>query len=69
MFSSGMHWLQLTMSEKENEDCYESFHNIEARLTIALESARSLYQLQKHSIWARIVESIAAMTYNKLPVK
>ncbi len=68
-YSMDENWLQLNMSEDENEKYYEVFHNIETKLTVALHSARSLYQLQNHSIWARIVEGIAALTYNKLPSK
>jgi hypothetical protein len=68
-FHRDMTWLKIFLTEQENEQYYEVFHNLEAKVTIALHSARSLYQLQNRGIWARIIENITALTINKLPTK
>jgi hypothetical protein len=66
-FSLNRGRLELTMTEEESEENLEELNNLESKVRVALETSRSLFSLQNRSIWARIAESIAVMTYNKLP--
>jgi hypothetical protein len=56
--------LRLTGEESDQE--YQQLNNLESKLHVALETSRSLYTLKNRSIWARIAESIASRTFDRL---
>ncbi len=59
--------LVISMDKTQRDDYFFKFKNLESKLIIALESSRCMYKLQSHSIWVRVVESIASMTIRRLP--
>lgn len=58
---------RLKLTGEESEEDWQELNNLESKVRVALETSRSMFNLQNRSIWARIAENIAVMTYNKLP--
>lgn len=55
---------EMGLTEEEfTHDLWLELEMLESKLSIALETARSRYELQNRSLWARIIESISGVIY------
>lgn len=61
-FSLAKHTFEIGLDENEfTHDIWLELEMLEAKLTRALETARSGYRLQNRGLWARIVEGIGGI--------
>jgi hypothetical protein len=65
-------YVKIDMTEKEFNKQFNEMNILDSKLRVALETARSRYNLENHGLWARIAEGIGGAIYRipkNLPVK
>jgi len=66
-FDRDKHVFKMGLTEEEfSHDVLQELDMVESKLSIALETARSRYELQNRSFWGRVIESISEIIYEIL---